>query len=180
MATPTLSNALSQTSFRRQNFTNTAKVIRFSNLRRSGKKPGTNDPGGPVLPPGGVTPPSPAKYGTLAARWLYSARNVTNWLGMKSMVVCTSHALNGSPGASVKYGVPENAVAPLIGGGSPRGGPGFLIAPPPTVMGGRWWSSHTRLYAMNPIKVCDGVSAVPPPQVTPPPYSQPASNVSVN
>ena len=32
--------------------------------------------------PGGVTPPSPEKYGTLAARWFPSSRKVTNWLGM--------------------------------------------------------------------------------------------------
>ena len=33
---------------------------------------------------------------------------------------------------------------------------------------------------MKPRNVCDGASAVPPPQLTPPPYSQPASNVNVN
>ena len=38
-----------------------AKVMRFSDGRRSGAQPGTNEPGAPVLPPGGVTPPSPEK-----------------------------------------------------------------------------------------------------------------------
>ena len=47
-----------------------AKVTRFSALRRSGDQPGTNEPGAPVLPPGGVTPPSPAKYGTFAWRYV--------------------------------------------------------------------------------------------------------------
>src|SRR5207302_1583289 len=44
-------------------FTSTANVRRFSILRRSGAKPGTSDPGEPVLPPDGVTPPAPEKYG---------------------------------------------------------------------------------------------------------------------
>jgi hypothetical protein len=34
----------------------------------SGAQPGTSDPSAPCLPPGGVTPPGPLKYGTLAAR----------------------------------------------------------------------------------------------------------------
>ena len=38
------------------------------------------------------------------------------WLGIQSKVPDTSQALYGSPGFSVKYGVPEVAVAPLIGG----------------------------------------------------------------
>ena len=57
-----------------QNFSRNARVIRFSLLRRSGLHPWTTDPGAPVFPPGGVTPPGPAKYGTFAARWLYSRR----------------------------------------------------------------------------------------------------------
>ena len=36
------------------------------------------EPGEPWLPPGGVTPSGPVKYGTLAARWLNSSRNVMN------------------------------------------------------------------------------------------------------
>src|SRR6476646_8965796 len=32
---------------------------------------------------------------------------------------------------------------------------------------------------MNPMKYCDGAAAVPPKQLTPPPYSQPMSTVSV-
>src|SRR5712664_1248547 len=47
-------------------FTRTANVTRCSDWRRSGDQPSTIDPGAPVFPPGGVTPPSPAKYGTLA------------------------------------------------------------------------------------------------------------------
>ena len=50
------------------NLMSTDKVIRVSFLRRSGVQPGTSEPGAPVLPPGGVTPPGPAKYGTFAAR----------------------------------------------------------------------------------------------------------------
>jgi hypothetical protein len=44
-----------------QYLTSKAVVIRLSDLRRSGVKPGTKEPGGPVLPPGGVTPPGPEK-----------------------------------------------------------------------------------------------------------------------
>ena len=44
-----------------QNFTRIAVFIRFSRLRRSGVKPVTTEPGSPVLPPGGVTPPCPPK-----------------------------------------------------------------------------------------------------------------------
>ena len=104
-------------------------LSRFSVLRRSGSqvfagepsqvvKPlrHTSEEGLPLLPPGGVTPPEPEKYGTLAARWLYSQRNVMYWLGIQSKVPDTSQALYGSPGFAVKYGVPEAAVAPLIGG----------------------------------------------------------------
>ena len=70
-----------------------AAVIRFSDVRRSGVNPGTTEPGGPLFPPGGVTPPGPAKYGTFASRWFPSTRKVTNWLGMKSNVIEPSHAL---------------------------------------------------------------------------------------
>src|ERR1700681_4938114 len=63
--------------FRRdQNLTSTDRFNRFSSLRRSGAHPGTVEPRGPVFPPGGVTPPRPVKYGTFAARWLYSQRKV--------------------------------------------------------------------------------------------------------
>jgi len=48
--------------------TNSAQLIRFSVGRKSGVQPATVDPGAPLLPPGGVTPPGPAKYGTLAWR----------------------------------------------------------------------------------------------------------------
>src|SRR5216684_29567 len=87
----------------------------FSRLRRSGSqvfagepsqvvKPlrQTSEEGLPVLPPGGVTPPDPEKYGTFAARWLYSQRKVMYWLGIQSKVPDTSQALYGSPGFSVK------------------------------------------------------------------------------
>src|SRR5258707_7746927 len=63
--------------------TRSAIVYLLSCLTRSGAKPGTNEPGAPkVLPPGGVMPPAPEKYGTFDPRWLYSPRNVTYWLGM--------------------------------------------------------------------------------------------------
>ena len=65
-----------------QNFTRMARSRRFSRLRRSGVHPATTDPGIPMFPPGGVTPPEPEKYGTLAARWSYSQRKVMYWLGM--------------------------------------------------------------------------------------------------
>src|SRR5438270_13380613 len=101
-------------------YTSSAKVTRFSDIRRAGDHPGTIDPGGATLPPGGVMPPLPEKYGTFAARWFPSNRNVTNWLGMTSKVTDASHALYESPAFSVKYGVPAIAVAPLIGGSSTR------------------------------------------------------------
>src|SRR6266849_8626027 len=121
-------------------------LSRFSVLRRSGSqvfagepsqvvKPlrQTSEEGLPVLPPGGVTPPDPEKYGTFAARWLYSQRKVMYWLGIQSNVPDRSQALYGSPGFSVKYGVPEVAVAPLIGGSKTKYRPGLLICPPPIV-----------------------------------------------
>src|ERR1700741_3637138 len=92
-----------------QNFTRMAMVARFSVFRRSGNQvfdgepsqvvnplKHTSPPGVPVLPPGGVTPPDPEKYGTFAARWLYSHRNVMYWLGIQSNVPDISQALSGS------------------------------------------------------------------------------------
>ena len=74
-------------------------VARFSVLRRSGNQVldgeplqvvnplrQTNEPAVPWFPPGGVTPPEPEKYGTFAARWLYSHRKVMYWLGIQSKV----------------------------------------------------------------------------------------------
>src|ERR1700747_745124 len=122
---------------------------RFSVLRRSGcqsptephpvldaRLPSrqTSAPGAPnVLPAGGVTPPDPEKEGTFPARWLSSQRKVIYWLGIQSKVPDTSQALYGSPGFSVKYGVPEAAVAPLMGGRKTKYRPGLLICPPPMV-----------------------------------------------
>src|SRR6267142_1484386 len=70
-------------------FASAASPLATAHLRRSGNqvfegepsqvvKPlrQTSEDGLPVLPPGGVTPPDPEKYGTLAARWVYSHRNV--------------------------------------------------------------------------------------------------------
>src|SRR5207249_10467596 len=122
-----------------------ARFRRFSVLRRSGVKPFTSDPGAPVLPPGGVTPPGPEKYGTLSARWLYSQRKVMYWLGIQSKVPDASQALYGSPGFSVKYGVPEAVVAPLIGGNSTRWRPGLLILPPPMVRPNKSLWNHSLL-----------------------------------
>src|SRR5260370_42507736 len=115
---------------------------RFSLLRRSGSQvfasephggaplKQTVEPGEPkVLPPGGVTPPDPEKYGTFAARWLYSQRKGIYWLGIQSKVPDTSQALYASPGFSVKQGVPEAAVAPLIDGSKNKIAPGVLICP---------------------------------------------------
>src|SRR3981189_3820360 len=98
-----------------------AMFSRFSVFLRSGANPGTKAPGEPqILLPRtgvgqevGVPPPDPEKYGTFAARWLYSQRNVIYWLGIQSNVPDTSQALYGSPGFSVKKGVPEAGVAPL-------------------------------------------------------------------
>src|SRR5882762_10234335 len=83
-----------------------AMFSRFSVFLRSGANPGTKAPGEPqILLPRtgvgqevGVTPPDPEKYGTFAARWLYSQRNVIYWLGIQSKVPDTSQALYGSPG----------------------------------------------------------------------------------
>ena len=44
-----------------------------------------------------------------------------------------SYALNRSPGLAVKYGVPEAAVAPLMGGVRARYRPGLFMKPPPIV-----------------------------------------------
>src|SRR3981189_2686667 len=60
-----------------------AMFSRFSVFLRSGANPGTKAPGEPqILLPRtgvgqevGVTPPDPEKYGTFAARWVYSQRN---------------------------------------------------------------------------------------------------------
>src|ERR1700712_174630 len=101
------------------------------------------------------------------------------WLGMKSVVTERSHALYGSPGFSVKYGVPEAAVAPLIGGSNTRYRPGLLILPPPRVSAYLSRSNQTRLYAMNPRKLCFGPDLPSPKQLTPPPVSQPMSPVKV-
>lgn len=65
-----------------QSLTIMASERRFSMGTRSGFQPGTMAAGLPLLPPGGVTPFGPVKYGTLAARWLYSSRKVTNSRGM--------------------------------------------------------------------------------------------------
>src|SRR5438270_9209503 len=51
-----------------QNFTKIAIVPRSSVLRRSGVNPETIAPAVPLLPPGGVIPPGPLQYGTLAWR----------------------------------------------------------------------------------------------------------------
>src|SRR5581483_5369577 len=115
-----------------------------SSLRRSGDQFGTGTDGVPVFPPGGVIPPRPVKYGTFACRYPYSVRNVMYCRGIQSNVKLVSHALNGSPGFAVKYGEPEIASAPLIGGSSVRYRPGLSIAPPPTVIAYRSRSNHTR------------------------------------
>src|SRR5271167_2343429 len=70
--------------------TRSAKIQRFSRFRKSGDQPGINDPGLPLLPPGGVMPPIPAKYGMSAPRWVNSARQVTNWVGIQSNVAWKS------------------------------------------------------------------------------------------
>src|ERR1700692_766348 len=51
-----------------QNLTSIERSSRFSSFTKSGVNPGTTEPSGPVLPPGGVIPPRPEKYGTFAAR----------------------------------------------------------------------------------------------------------------
>src|SRR5262249_34691200 len=69
-------------SYDAQSLTSNAKFRRVSVLRRSGKNPSMTDPGGPWLPPTGVMPPGPEKYGTFAARWSSSKRKVVYWSGM--------------------------------------------------------------------------------------------------
>jgi hypothetical protein len=69
LAMPNAVRMQEQSSRRRdQNFTSSAKFKRVSDVSRSGRKFGTKDPGAPVFPPTGVTPPGPAKYGTLECR----------------------------------------------------------------------------------------------------------------
>ena len=92
----------------------------------------------------GVIPPAPEKYGTFAALWSNSVRNVMYWLGIQSNVPEASHALNGSPGFAVKYGVPLAAVAPLMGGIRTRYRPGLLIFPPPNVNPYLSFANHMR------------------------------------
>src|ERR1700758_4713109 len=145
-----------------------------SSLRRSGQKPvgpgtqakpGVGDRIGPganvVLPTTepalrfgivlgerlspGVIPPRPLKYGTSACRYPYSARNVMYCRGIQSNVSEASHALKGSPGFCVKYGDPEMASAPLIGGSSGKYRPGLSIAPPPSVIAYKSFLNHQRL-----------------------------------
>ena len=90
---------------------------RFSLFTKSGAHPG---PSGDerarssLIAAGRVTPPGPEKYGTFAARWLYSQRNVMYSLGIQSKVPETSQALNESPGfyviepqADTFYGIVE-------------------------------------------------------------------------
>jgi hypothetical protein len=59
-----------------------AAVMRSSVLTRSGAQPVIIAPGLPLSPPGGVTPFGPVKYGTLAARCVYSVRHVKKGRGM--------------------------------------------------------------------------------------------------
>src|SRR4029077_7634777 len=102
--------------------------MRFSIFFRSGVKPGTRAPGEPQIfsttgavgHDVGVTPPGPEKYGTFAARWSNSERNVMYLLSVQANGADAAPALNGTPGLSVKDGVPDAAVAPLIGGSSTR------------------------------------------------------------
>src|SRR6202035_4478214 len=82
-----------------------------------------------------------------------------------------------SPGPSGKYGDPVTASAPLIGGSSVRYRPGLAMTPPPGVMAKRSWWNQKWLYNIHPANYCDGVSALPPVQTTPPPNSQPKSAV---
>src|SRR5262249_59946758 len=55
-------------SLRALEFHENTRFRRFSIFLRSGAQLGTSDPGAPWFPPGGVTPPDPEEYGTLAAR----------------------------------------------------------------------------------------------------------------
>jgi hypothetical protein len=57
---------------------------------------------------------------------------VKNWIGIQSKVSEPSHALKSVPGEVLKYGVPEEAVAPLIGGRSTRYRPGLVAAIDPS------------------------------------------------
>src|SRR5580700_6551007 len=82
-----------------------------------------------------------------------------------------------SPGAPGKYGDPETASAPLMGGSSVRYRPGFFIKPPPGVIAKRSLWNQMWSYAIAPAKYCEGVTALPPVHFTPPPYSQPKSAV---
>jgi hypothetical protein len=115
-----------------QNVTRIARSMRFSILFRSGAKPG-NVPY--FSGPGGVTPTScpPRADGR---EYLRHARGAG--------VSDASHALNGSPGFSVKYGVPDAAVAPLIGGNNT----GATIVDP-TMCGWRKCRDSRRIASAN-------------------------------
>src|SRR5580698_11185915 len=83
-------------------------------------------------PSGDVTPPCPAKYGTLAARYTYSSRHVWTSSGIQSSVVEASHESNLVPAdmSNPVRGVPGVA-APV--GARTRYRPGLCITPPPNV-----------------------------------------------
>ena len=50
-----------------------------------------NDAGAPLLPPGGVMPPAPVKYGASEWRYPTSPQNVMNSLGMYWKLIVESH-----------------------------------------------------------------------------------------
>src|SRR5215472_2197464 len=76
--------------------------------------------GDPVFPPGGVIPPRPVQYGTSECRYPPSNRQVMYCLGRYWKLSVPSHMWALLPGFSVKYGEPEAASAPLMGGRSVR------------------------------------------------------------
>src|SRR5215469_17953478 len=98
-------------------------------------------------------------------------------LGMYWKLIVLSHMWAFWPGFSVKYGVPDAAQAPLIGGSSVRYRPGLFIWPPPMVTAKRSLWNHMRLYSIHPRN--DDLFG-PPRQVIPPPYWHPASPVREN
>ena len=157
----------------------------FCVFTRSGVKPGTSDPGAPVLPPGGVIPPGPEKVGDVR-RAMVILKAEGDVLAGHVVEVSTRRIPRlgkGWPGFSVKYGVPEAAVAPLSGGSNSPGRASGVVDLAAA-------ERHAVKVFVQPEAVVEHVTEKAPAsapcsriataQLTPPPCSQPMSPVTEN